>query len=97
MFFFLLLSFEPNLIRLKLMAVPSNAPLFSASERLHDVASRGPTDRKSRHYPKSALQKLLSMVEPIMRPLTSDLFEGDKEEVGYIWKFVLIMETEIYL
>lgn len=55
--------------------------LIGASERLHDVASRGPTsDRKNKNCPKSALQKLLSMVEPIMRPLTNELFEGDKEE-----------------
>ena len=53
---------------------------------MHDVASSmgGGGERKHRLYhPKSALQKLLSMLEPIMRPLTVDLYETDKEEVGY--------------
>jgi len=48
---------------------------------MHDVASLGTSERKHRSYhPKSALQKLLSMVEPIMRPLTIELYETEKEE-----------------
>jgi len=48
---------------------------------MHDVASMGSSERKHRSYhPRSALQKLLSMVEPIMRPLTIELYETEKEE-----------------
>ena len=50
---------------------------------MHDVASMGSSERKHRSYhPRSALQKLLSMVEPIMRPLTIELYETEKEEVS---------------
>jgi len=61
--------------------------LIGTSERMHDVAPHAPSDRKQRYYPKSALQKLLSMVEPIMRPLTTEIFEHDKEEVIKFFRY----------
>ena len=52
---------------------------------MHDVASMGSGSERKQHrsyHPRSALQKLLSMVEPIMRPLTIELYETEKEEVN---------------
>lgn len=66
--------------------------MFSGSDRMHDVAysvgsSHGASPARkqpssARRYPKSALQKLLSMVEPIMHPLRNEQHDSEKDEVG---------------
>ena len=63
---------------------------------MHDVASMGSGSERKQHrsyHPRSALQKLLSMVEPIMRPLTIELYETEKEEVIFsvFYYFLLIL------